>query len=682
MKRAAESEVKENNPHSDTVDQELSCESGTDSGTIESVVPNQEAQPAPVELNQENAGQNRFQPHVRLDRVDTQPKGGRAQTPVVTEQGGQNPNQPTHSSSQSVLRNSNLRGLSIRERTEKQRKERPDEMLHLKLSLGNRFRNIREVTPTRTVDRETDNVNSNNLTPDTDEAQVIKSQLDKRAQELQQAEMTNKGVQWEQAEVVVHTVSPQDPFREFERGSPSSQEEKDLDSTYYQVPAKRQKPNRTNQSNVSVHYEPEIEVYETITPVEEDDRNHRTRQEQNEYQLAHNVLDETEGEETEEELVNIQSFTSDRARSRTQEGEGRDRNDYVNMYSRTSQSQNRSQSRIGRRHYGWYKGRDEEENDPDRPPPNKTPSLKNNQKNKSWLVEYDYNRRAFCEIESGDPISWTDSVYLPHEEVTLHFDLNEQAYLPRIGFDEYTSTYMYTDTLRSLPVEVFVGGDPQPKGRKDTEKFLQILKRSRETRNLKNNHFTSAHRRRQSDSYESDLSNTDTMSSRMNSHQREDNQARYPVRVNSLKPIEQGLRSIGEKQAKFLKDRYQVRPPRSELYREEGDQVRYRTPEIRRRGDVDFSHQEMVRENNRRNSQESVVQVNNSYSPNWSHDRIVKEGLRLMKDVFLVMESQERRSRWSSTLVTPPEIETAVNTPIWAQELFSQFHATHQVLNE
>ena len=64
--------------------------------------------------------------------------------------------------------------------------------------------------------------------------------------------------------------------------------------------------------------------------------------------------------------------------------------------------------------------------------------------------------------------------------MTLHFDLNEQAYLPRIGFDEYTSAYMYTDTLRSLPVEVFVGGDPSPKGRRDTEKFLQMLRRSRE----------------------------------------------------------------------------------------------------------------------------------------------------------------------------------------------------------
>ena len=139
-------------------------------------------------------------------------------------------------------------------------------MLHLKLSLWNRFRNTREVTPTRTVEKEVDSINSSNLTPDTDEAQVIKSQLDKRAQELQQAEMTKKGVQWEQAEVVVHAVSPQDPFREFERGNSSSQkEEENLDSTtYYQVPAKRQRPNKTNQSNVSVRYEPEIEMYETI----------------------------------------------------------------------------------------------------------------------------------------------------------------------------------------------------------------------------------------------------------------------------------------------------------------------------------------------------------------------------------------------------------------------------------
>ena len=86
--------------------------------------------------------------------------------------------------------------------------------------------------------------------------------------------MTKKGnVQWEQAEVVVHAVSPQDPFREFEIGNSSSQEEEEsLDSTtYYQVPAKRQRPNRTNQSNVSVRYEPEIEMYETITPIEKDE---------------------------------------------------------------------------------------------------------------------------------------------------------------------------------------------------------------------------------------------------------------------------------------------------------------------------------------------------------------------------------------------------------------------------
>ena len=134
------------------------------------------------------------------------------------------------------------------------------------------------------------------------------------------------------------------------------------------------------------------------------------------------------------------------------------------------------------------------------------------------------SERAFCELNSGEPISWTESIYLPHEEVTLHFDLNEQAYLPRIGFDEYRNTYMYTDTLRSLPVEVFVGGDPSPKGLKDTEKFLQYLRRSRETRRLTNNQFTPIHGRRQSDSYDSDLSIANTMSSRINSHRGEDQQ--------------------------------------------------------------------------------------------------------------------------------------------------------------
>ena len=51
----------------------------------------------------------------------------------------------------------------------------------------------------------------------------------------------------------------------------------------------------------------------------------------------------------------------------------------------------------------WYKRRDEEENDPDRPPPNKTPGPKNDPKKKSWLVEYDYARRAFCEIDQETP---------------------------------------------------------------------------------------------------------------------------------------------------------------------------------------------------------------------------------------------------------------------------------------
>ena len=234
MKRAAESESKESSSYPDTAEQEVGYESGTDSGTIESVLPNQVTQLSLIELSQETAGQDRFQPQVKLDRVDTQMKESRVQTPMVTEQGGQNPKPPTNYSARTVVQSSNLRGLSIRERTEKQRKEKPEEMLHLKLSLGNRFRNAREVTPTRNVDRETDNANSSNLTPDTDEAQVINSQLEKRAQELRQAEMTKKGVQWKQAEVVVHAVSPPNPFKEFERnqssGSSGQDEEESLDS--------------------------------------------------------------------------------------------------------------------------------------------------------------------------------------------------------------------------------------------------------------------------------------------------------------------------------------------------------------------------------------------------------------------------------------------------------------------
>ena len=100
-------------------------------------------------------------------------------------------------------------------------------------------------------------------------------------------------------------------------------------------------------------------------------------------------------------------------------------------------NQSRSKSRIGKTYESWYSGREEKGNDPDRPPPSKTPGPKKDPKEKSWLVEYNYARKAFCEIESGEPISWTERVYLPHEDVTLHFDLNEQAYLPRIGFDEY-----------------------------------------------------------------------------------------------------------------------------------------------------------------------------------------------------------------------------------------------------
>ena len=78
----------------------------------------------------------------------------------------------------------------------------------------------------------------------------------------------------------------------------------------------------------------------------------------------------------------------------------------------------------------------------------------------------------------------------------------------------------------------------------------------------------------------------------------------------------------------------------------------------------------------------SVAQIRDNPNPNRSHDRIIAEGVRLMKDVFFVMENQERRSEWSSTLVTPLEIETAANIPLWVQELFSEFHATNQVLNE
>ena len=683
MKRVAESEGRENPPSQDTVEQEVSHELGTDSGTVESEIPNRVAQSSSIELSEETAGHSRFQPQVRLDRVDTQPQEGRAQKPTVTEQGGQNPKPSTNFSDKTVLRNSSLRGLSIRERTEKQRQEKSDEMLHLKLSLGNRFRNTREVTPTRNVDREADTANSSNLTPDTDEAQVIKSQLDQRAQELRQVEMTKKGIQWEQAEVVVHAVSPPNPFREFERNdSYSHEEEENLDTTsYYQVPTKRQKPNRTDESNVSVRYEPEIETYETITPIEEDGRNQSTRQDQNEYQLAHNVPTRVEEEETDEELINLQSSQS--GRSRTHENQSRNEGDYVNMNVWTNQNQSRSKSRTGRMYESWYKRRDEEENDPDRPPPSKTPGPKNDPKEKSWLVEYNYTKRAFCEIESGDPISWTDSVYLPHEEVTLHFDLNEQAYLPRIGFDEYNCVYMYTDTLRSLPVEVFVGSDPSPKGRRDTEKFLQMLRRSRETRRLKDNRFTPFHGRRQSDSYESDLSAADTTSNRVNSnHSRENYSTRYPARVNPLKPIEKGLRSIGEKQAKFLKDRYQVRPPRPGLYREDNDQARRNTLDGRQRGDVDISHPERVRDNDRQNSQESVARKRDAPSLNRDQDNLIAEGVRIMNDVFLVMESQERRSEWSSTMVLPSEVETASNIPLWVQDLFSQFHSTNQVLNE
>ena len=111
-------------------------------------------------------------------------------------------------------------------------------------------------------------------------------------------------------------------------------------------------------------------------------RNQSTQQEKREYQLAHNVPDMVEDEETKEELTSIQF--SKHSRSRTQESQNRDRRDYVNMNAWTNQSQNRNKSRTGRMYDSWYKRKDDEENDPDRPPPSKTPGPKNdNPKKKS-----------------------------------------------------------------------------------------------------------------------------------------------------------------------------------------------------------------------------------------------------------------------------------------------------------
>ena len=57
MKRAAESENRESSSYPDTVEQEVGYESGTDSGTIESVLPNQVEQSSSIELSKETAGQ-------------------------------------------------------------------------------------------------------------------------------------------------------------------------------------------------------------------------------------------------------------------------------------------------------------------------------------------------------------------------------------------------------------------------------------------------------------------------------------------------------------------------------------------------------------------------------------------------------------------------------------------------
>ena len=55
----------------------------------------------------------------------------------------------------------------------------------------------------------------------------------------------------------------------------------------------------------------------------------------------------------------------------------------------------------------------------------------------------------------------------------------------------------------------------------------------------------------------------------------------------------------------------------------------------------------MVTEKNRRNSQEGVAHSGDILNPNRNQDRLV-EGVRLVKEVFLIMEKQERRSDWST----------------------------------
>ena len=76
-------------------------------------------------------------------------------------------------------------------------------------------------------------------------------------------------------------------------------------------------------------------------------------QEQDEYQLAHNVPGRVEEEENEEELINLQSSQTNR--SRTHEKQSRNAGDYVNMNAWTNPNQSRSKSRIGKTYESWYK---------------------------------------------------------------------------------------------------------------------------------------------------------------------------------------------------------------------------------------------------------------------------------------------------------------------------------------
>ena len=46
------------------------------------------------------------------------------------------------------------------------------------------------------------------------------------------------------------------------------------------------------------------------------------------------------------------------------------------------------------------------------------------------------------------------------------------------------------------------------------------------------------------------------------------------------------------------------------------------------------------------------------------------------------MGNQEWRSEWSTHLITPDDIEMAMNAPLWVRELFSKFHALNQVIEQ